>query len=380
MISTLVNLLARLETVRIARTEAERQAIFRMRYAIYVDELNYPASGTDAVRREIRTPEDDLPESTLFYTGAPSAITASLRVCVWPPGRIPRPIHEQFSLCRFPDIDTRTICQVSLMMTPRQLRGSGRIIALSAGALAHTVREHGVELMIASCVPALLPGYLRLGLRPYGGQLFSATGSMDVPLIGITADLAHVRRCGSPWYPTLRRLAARGELPTRDFSALLPALEQGLIETAPQRVLSEAEGSLSRHGSAFLDELPGPLRRQLLCGGFIMSVPPAVELFEQGVVNRDLFIVLEGELEAGSGAGRRLGPGALFGEDGFLLESGRRSVRVQTTRPCRLLHLRHGFVRRLLARRPADAAVFYRAIAQVQAQAQAQTQAQRSAA
>lgn len=371
---SLVNLLSRLEPVHIARTAAERSAIFRMRYAVYVDELKYPAGGADRQQRELHTPEDDLPESTLYYTGRPDAITASLRVCVWTPGRIPLAIHQQFSLSRFPDIATRTICQVSLMMAPRELRGTGRIIALSAGAVEQTLKSHPVDAMIASCVPALLPGYLRLGLRPYGGQLFSATGSMDIPLIAISADLEHARRCGSPWYPTLRRLAARGELPTRDFAPLLAPLTQSTVATEPDRIDAEVAASLSRHGSPFLRALPPPTRHRLVRGGLILSVPADVELFAEGIVNRDLFLVLDGELAVCKDGAphRRLGPGALFGEDGFLLPGGQRAARVQTRTPCRLLHLRSGAVRRLGASRPKDAAAIYESIAQAMAQSLAQ--------
>src|SRR3569832_800711 len=98
MLAPLANLLTRLQPVRVARTEAERAAIFRMRYRVYVEEQGDASlPGADHARREIRTPEDDLPGVTLFYIGTPERIDGSLRVRAWAPGHLPPEFRERYS-------------------------------------------------------------------------------------------------------------------------------------------------------------------------------------------------------------------------------------------------------------------------------------------
>jgi hypothetical protein len=358
---TLRDVVARLDPVRVARTEAERRAIFRMRYAVYVEELRYPMRHVDAAAREVRTPEDDADDATLFYTGSPEAVSASLRVRAWAPGAMPRDIHRQFSLDRFPDIDTRAVCEVGMLMARRDLRGSARVLAATAGAVESTVLRHGTELMVASCIPSTLRAYLGLGLRPFGGRMFSAGGAMDIPLVGITADLEHARRCGSPWYPTLRRLAARGKLPTRDFAALLPPLADGGVEVDPARVAAEVAARVPALGESFLRDLPDATRDVIARSGFVLAIPAGLVVQEEGIANRDLFVVLAGELSLTVGDGRdlTLTAGDVFGALGFLLGRGRPRARVTTLSPGRVLHLRHGALRRL---GPRDAAALHEAL------------------
>lgn len=364
-LQTMLDALSRLEPVRVARTEAERRAIFRMRYEVYVEELKYPTRHADHARREVHGPEDDGPDATLYYTGSPTRITASLRVRAWAAGQLPRAVHRLYSLDRFDDIDTRVTSEVSMLMARRDARGSLRVLAATAGALEATVRDHGAEVMVASCIPSTLRAYLRLGLRPFGGRLFSASGSVDIPLIGIAADLEHHRRCASPWYPTLRRLAARGQLPTRDIAPLMAPLQSSAIEVNPARVLEAVSACVARHGPSLLKDLSADTRRRLLDGALIMEVPAGIDVIEEGIANRDLFAVLDGELSLveGEGRGAALGAGDVFGELGFLLGQGRATARVHSTAPCRLLHLRHGALQRSLARRADDAAAFHAALA-----------------
>lgn len=59
-----------ISAVKIADDEATREAIFRFRYSIYVDELRRGVGAVDVGDRSQRDPEDDEPNAVLIYTTA----------------------------------------------------------------------------------------------------------------------------------------------------------------------------------------------------------------------------------------------------------------------------------------------------------------------
>lgn len=371
MLDRVFSAFARLTPVHVARTEEERRAVFRMRYRIYFEEKNeLGVPYADHARREIHTPEDDSPQTALFYVGSPEDMKGSLRVVAWKPGQIPADFRRKYSLDRFPDIDTRAVCYVGFLMVEKTLRGTAGVVALTSGAVEKTVVDHGAEMMFSDCAPGLLNPYRRLGLRPYGGRLLSMHRGMQIPVAGITADLDHARRVGSPWYPTLKKLAAQHKLPARDFSALLVPFGHPGVETDVDRVQAAIEGSVGRHQAPFLAQFPPKIRRRLAQGGMIVDVDPDVDMLVEGFANKDIFVVLEGELEIRMGGSvvAKLGPGEVLGEIAFFRGSGQRSATVRSTTRGSVLHVRHGFLSRLASEHPAEALPIYEALGRLVAE------------
>jgi hypothetical protein len=368
MFTRLLSTLSRIAPVHIARTPEERAAVFRMRYRVYVEEqrdLRFP--GTNHALREIRQPDDDEPTTTLFYTGTPPDITGTLTVHVLDPRRLPDGFHADYSLDRFQSLDDRPLAHVGFLMTERTLRGTAEVLALTSGAVAHVVKNHQVEIMFSVCAPGLLRSYQRFGLRPYGAAVFSSHRGMQIPVAGVTADLDHVRRCASPWYPTLSKLGAEGRLPRREFASLLPAFGRSGVELDPARVCARVEAAMARHPIPVLASLPEGTRRRLLRGGFIFDVARDLAMMVEGLVNRDVFIILDGRLAVYRG-GRllaTLGPGEVIGEIAFFSDSGQRAASVRSRAAGQVLHLSHGFLRRLAAEHPASGVALYQALGRV---------------
>jgi hypothetical protein len=368
MFARLLSALAKVAPVHLARTAEERAAVYRMRYRVYVEEqLDMHFPGTYHATREIRLPDDEAPGTLLFYTGTPPDITGTVTVHVLDPARLPERFHEEYSLDRFPSLDRRPIAHVGFLMTSRTLRGTANVVALTSGAVARVVEDHQVEVMFSVCAPGLLRSYQRFGLRPYGAAVFSSHRGMQIPVAGLTADLDHLRRCASPWYPTLARLGEEGRLPRREFSSLLPAFGRSGVECDPVGVRARVEAAMARHPIPFLAGLPEGTRRRLIGGGFIFDVARDLAMMVEGLVNRDVFVILEGRLEVHRGARklRTLGHGDVLGEIAFFSDSGQRAASVRSVASGQIFHLSHGFLRRLAAKHPADGVAVYQALGRV---------------
>ncbi|HZX93137.1 MAG TPA: cyclic nucleotide-binding domain-containing protein [Myxococcales bacterium] len=324
----LLSLLARFTPLHEAKSAAEREAIYRFRYSIYGKELRREYPGNDPAREMLAQTEDELPESRLWYTGTAKEITATSRARVWE--RPPPEVVEELSLQRVPPMK---IAYLERTMVRPTLRGR----LLFASILWHgyeRLMQEGVELCVLTCVPGLARHYVRLGARPYGARLVEGASSAELPLMIVMNDVAHLERVGSFMYPRMKALAR-----PYDPAPLLP------LFTAPQPVTFEPEAvtaELLRTPSTALAGLSPASLRRLARGAFILEIEPGELLVRKGTADREMYVVLQGELSVEGGA--RIGPGEPMGEMAFLGTPGLRTATVHASQPSRLLVLRRRFL------------------------------------
>jgi hypothetical protein len=360
-----MDVVARRQPVHVASTDAEREAIFRMRYQVYVKERGEPdRAGVDHEKRWIHLPEDHLPETQQYYVGSPENLLGALRLRTWAPGKIPEKARSLYSLDRFPDIDARTICEITYLMARRGVRGTSQVFALVRHAMESSIRASRVDAMIAEATPALLHNYCRLGLRPYGARAVSSTYGLLVPLVGIPGDLEHSRRSGAPLYPMLLRLAGEGALSPKDHRPLLTPLARPGVELDAAAIAAEIEGVALAQG--FLGRLGASTRRALCRQSCLLDVDAGTAVVVRGNHSRDLFVIVRGELEVvlGDKVLRRMAPGEVFGEISFFCPAAGQTTTIRTKSRCRLLHIRAGVLRRLAKQRASAALEVYGVLAE----------------
>ncbi|MFO0624034.1 MAG: fatty acid desaturase [Polyangiales bacterium] len=101
----------------------------------------------------------------------------------------------------------------------------------------------------------------------------------------------------------------------------------------------------------------------------ILDVHEGLELLDESIANRDLYVLLSGRLRRvdPAGAAETLLPGAVFGERNHLLDRVPAPARILSEAPSRVVHLRHGAIARLCASRPLDAAALHASLARAMA-------------
>jgi len=368
LVDRILNAVSPLPAVRVSRTEEERRAVYQMRYRVYYEEQNeHRHPHLDHARREIHGPEDDLPETTNFYVGEPPAISASLSMRVWQPGAIPPDIFEKYALDRFPDIHTRVVCFGGYFMVAPEKRGTLAGLATIGGAFRHMLREHRMDLYIGDCAPGLLHAYRRFGARPYGGRIFVNGGGIAVPIAVVVGDVEYFRNAGRYVHWRMKRHAEAGRLPSRPFAGLLPAFIEPGVDTSASGVQGAVDALLARQPSAFLQRLPHKTRSRLLQSAVLLDIDAGVDIMVEGFVERDLFVVMEGSFEVLSNGATLnvVGPGEVLGELAFFAGTGQRSKTVRAATRGRVLHLRHGIVRRVAKKYPEEGLAVYETLAKV---------------
>ena len=352
----LADLMVRFEAVRRAETRTEREAIYRFRYEVYIDELQKSTPTADHDRRWLRDPEDDEDTTILFYTGTPDEITGTMRLQFGAPGTASASLRQRYSLDLFPDIDRLTISATSRLVVTRRLRGKLIFPAL-ARAVYTCVAERGVYLIFMCCAPGLVRSYRKLGLRPYPGPLICSEDGLRVPLVMLTPDVRYYREVGSPLLPLVRNTYPQGPPAHFDLRRYARFVEEAAgVETDTGVIWDQLESDLLvERTTSLFDGVPKSGVKKLLARGYIIETPAEQTITRSQLVEQEIFVVLEGTFEELAPDGRRLAvltKGDLLGELSLFLPGGRRATSVRSVTAGKLLVLGRKFLPELSANDP----------------------------
>jgi hypothetical protein len=287
-------------------------------------------------------------------------VTGSVRVQVWQPGEIPADIYRRFSLQLFPGIEDLQVAEVARLVVRPTVRGQLVVPALALSIFRHMLEGRGVLVGFAYCAPGLVRAFQGLGFRPYAGDVIPDEDGIRLPMIVLPADAAYFRRVGSPVASEVSRYFADHPDERARVQPIFDALRMTTphYQLDPTSVWREVQQRFIAGGSerpALLQGLDDEEIRELSDQGITMDVPAGHPVMRQGLVEKELFLVLEGTFE-GRSDGQRIavmGEGDVFGEVSFFHDTGRRLFTVSALTPGRVLVLRRSFIEDLMSARPA---------------------------
>jgi predicted GNAT family N-acyltransferase len=348
--------LMNLEAVKKAATQAEREAIYRFRYEVYIEELKYHYPSADHEHRWLPHEEDDKPYTTLLYTGTPGAVTSVAQIRAWEPGQVPARDFEALSLDLFPGIEDLRVAQIGRLMVRKSLRGRLLLPSLLRAGYEFLAGEARTDLAFVDCAPGIVRYYRKLGALPYGGRLLIGPG---IPLLLVPSDYERLRRLGSPVAPLVKKYFGPGKRPPLDLTRYRHLVEGDAVpvEMDPEKVWKEFESRLIGGGPRLPTLLEGvPLKavKRLTASGFLLTVGAGDLVTGKGIEEREMYVILEGRFEVVVGERRIavLERGEIFGDIAFFTRVGERAASVSAVTPGRLLVLRRKFLRELTKRDP----------------------------
>jgi CRP-like cAMP-binding protein/GNAT superfamily N-acetyltransferase len=321
--------------VRFATTDADREAIWRLRHRVYVEEMGYDFGSMP----EGRLPDMPPRGNRLLLAEQEGGVVGTLAIDWGGDQAFGEDDRQVFQLDRFlavvpPDglmIVTR------FLSLPEARRGPAPAMLLDA-----TLRfalDHGVAAIFLDCRPALINFYLRLGFRPYAPTTSHPIPGILVPMLLLLDDHAHLLQARSRFAALACSRAADLERLAK-LAALLPATSPVQTLAAKAGDWPALAGELSRKAE-LLEGLDEGEVQHLLDQGTILTCAPGQPIVVQGNGDRTVFLMLEGLAEVwrdGAAVGI-VGPGGTFGEVALLTGRPRIADVVAATQ-CRLLSLR----------------------------------------
>jgi CRP-like cAMP-binding protein len=329
-----------------ATTPEEIAAVQRLRYAVYVEEMDRYHDVDGASDGRFAEPEDDY--SWVWYARDGDTVIAATRTTWGGDGFSDRQI-EQFQLAPFlAELPPEALAVGERNTLLPAYRGTGVMEQLFAHS-GTLVPEHDVRIVFGCCEPHLLSMYLRMGQRTYAPHnINSPSAGYLVPLLSFVPDVEALRGVGAATAPDALPACVETVL-ARSGSA------RSEVVSAPEEYWAEIRRALDHldvHRLSVFDGFTDDEVKRCIARSTIVECDARDRVLKRGGSARNVFVVLEGTLEVRDADGsiiNVLTAGDVFGEMAFLLEQPRSFDVDAATSGTRILSLSEGAMRTMIA-------------------------------
>jgi CRP-like cAMP-binding protein len=347
--------------IAIAETEAEREAVYRLRYDVYVEEMGRYQTVADHEHRLLREDVDD--QSRISYAEIDGEVVATARLTWGGDGPFPQRMIDQYSLAPFlEELPADAIAVGERAMVRPPLRGTDLLHRMMIAGM-DWVAERRIQLIFGDCEPHLLNLYLGLGMRTYSRtNINSPEAGYLIPIVTVVEDIDHFRSLNSPLTEHHRDFGDDKRIP----AIIQRILAEGTavtsrVHTSSTEYWSQVHGALRELEANRVSALDGFTEEEAakcLDKSTIIQCRQGDQVLKKGGVARNLFVVLDGVLEVRDGdiVQAVFTAGDVFGEMAFLLERPRSADVFSATDGTRILSLSEAQLRKMIASEPAIAA------------------------
>jgi predicted GNAT family N-acyltransferase len=339
--------------VGLAETDEEKEAVYRFRYSVYVEEMGRYQGSADHAGRRLVEPEDE--DSFVFYARDGADVVGTARLSWGGKGFSNRQIDE-YSLAAFLDeLPHEVIAVGERVMVKPALRGTGLVDQLM-DRRNQTAVEHDVRIQFSACEPHLLSLYLGQGRRTYASKnINTPEAGYLIPLVAFPEGPEALTGVGAG--------TAAGELPdcvaqilTGGGGAVMSPLMTGQDDYTLhlRSAMHEIEAQDISAFHAFSDDEV----ERCLARSNVIECAAGDRVLKEGGVARNIFVVLDGTLEArhGDQVVGVIRSGEVFGEMAFLLERPRTLDVYAASDSVRVLSLSESTIRKMVGEDPGVAA------------------------
>ena len=338
--------------VGLAETDEEKEAVYRFRYTVYVEEMGRYQSTADHAGRRLVEPEDE--HSFVFYARDGDDVVGTARLSWGGNGFSQRQIDEYRLAPFLVDLPPEHIGVGERVMVTPALRGTGLIDELME-CRARIGGEHDVRIIFAACEPHLLSLYLGQGRRTYADRnINTPEAGYLIPIVAFPDGPDALRGVGDGTAPD-ELPACVAQILSGEGAVMSPLMTGEDDYTLHLRAaMHEIESQEISAFHAFTDEEV----ERCLARSNVIECAQGDRVLKQGGVARNIFVALDGTLEARDGD-RVVGvirEGEVFGEMAFLLERPRTVDVYAASESVRVLSLSEHTLRKMVVEDPAVAA------------------------
>lgn len=349
-------------TIQFATTPEEREAVFRLRYRVYAQEMGVYRTSADHEHKLLQDGFDAT--GRLLSASVDGVVVASLRMHTGADGPLPEPYTIVYDLERFAgQAPASEMGIVTRYVVDPEHRGSAASFRLMV-ACCDLLLQQRVHLVFLACAPHLINLYLAMGFRTYTRNFNDPDVGVVVPMVLFGSDIDYLKRIKSPLWTRLSRhadataVAGSGSL-TPSFNSTVTSehAQPGEFWAQVHALLTE-QSQGRRH---IFDGLTGEQTQVLLDKGHLIECSRGELILKKGSRSSGMFIIMSGVVEARDDDGRILstmGHGEVFGEMAFLLESPRAANVCAASDRVQILSTDERTLRQIVEAAPATAAKF----------------------
>jgi hypothetical protein len=341
-----------------ATTREEKEAVYRLRYSISVEEMKKRPDYADHVAKMLTDPLDQI--ATVLYLAEGNEIVAAVRN-IWAPAAPEARQVQFYELDKIPEVPREAMSFTSRLIIAPRYRSTMALGVLLA-AIYQEARSKGIWLDFINCAPPLVSLYEVLGYRRFMANVLDTDVGLSVPMALVADDVEYLTRVHSPFArmaPAFANDPAHGAWFAKRFAEY--------AQPSCARVMGTDEFLRYLTERVHVDDYPllrglaeGEVK-EVLHSGTIVRAQKGNLVIRAGDPGHDMYMVMSGVLEVrarsktGSHVIETLGKGQVFGEMSFL--NGRpRTADVAAVTDAEVLLITRDFLERLTRGAPAVAA------------------------
>jgi hypothetical protein len=344
-----------------ATDDRDREAVYRLRYDIYVEEMGRYHSIADH-RKRLLIEEVDA-QSRLFVARDGDRVVGTSRVTWGGDAPFCERHVQQYRLEPFlEEVPREQIVVGERFMVLPEYRGSDLTLSFF-DEQTRFANERRVQLLFGDCEPHLLGLYQKLGLRTYSREnVNSADAGYLIPLVMVLEDVEYCRRLGSPIADMMQDFGDDARVPEcvdRLIEGGSVVSEQFVPDDAYWSEVHRTLGLLEPSQFSLFDGLDEDETQACIRKSNIVDCLKGDRLLKEGNVARNMFIVLSGVVEVRRADGETIAyltVGDVVGEAAFLTGQPRSMDVLAFTNEVRVLSLSESSIRGLMDESPRAAA------------------------
>lgn len=344
--------------IQVARSDEDRERIFRFRYDVYVTEMGKSPAEADHQKKIIRDELDE--DAHLLYAEDEGQIVGTVRLNCRSKKKFPDVWEQRYDIEKFAPSFGDHISMTSRMMVARDYRGSSVPAAL-VGAVYSAGREMGSKFDFCNCAPSLLEFYEQIGFRRFTDGFVDEDNGYHVPLVMVVRDTQYLRQVRSPLYRVARNFEHEPETGAW-FQETFPS-HAGIANSRTRNTeefwkqLSDQLADPPTECIPLFESLSDKEVSNFLRSGTVLSLQPGDRIIRQGDVGDEMYIILSGVAEAVSRKEDQehslaiMSKGQIFGEVAFI-STAVRSADVNALTEMQVLIISKGFLTRAMRKQP----------------------------
>ena len=344
--------------IQVARSDEDRERIFRFRYDVYVTEMGKSPAEADHQKKIIRDELDE--DAHLLYAEDEGQIVGTVRLNCRSKKKFPDVWEQRYDIEKFAPSFGDHISMTSRMMVAKDYRGSSVPAAL-VGAVYSAGREMGSKFDFCNCAPSLLEFYEQIGFRRFTDGFVDEDNGYHVPLVMVVRDTQYLRQVRSPLYRVARNFEHEPETDAW-FQETFPS-HAGIANSRTRNTeefwkqLSDQLADPPTECIPLFESLSDKEVSNFLRSGTVLSLQPGDRIIRQGDVGDEMYIILSGVAEAVSRKEDQehslaiMSKGQIFGEVAFI-STAVRSADVNALTEMQVLIISKGFLTRAMRKQP----------------------------
>ncbi len=337
---------------------------FRLRYQVYGAEIGVDDAAIDH-ERKIYTDEFDAVARiyVAIKDGAAIATCRSVYDRDYDFRRdLPRSIFDMLGLEKFLKEHAGTLAISTKFAISPSHRGSLAAHLVTAKMFDDIV-DDGIDFVFSWCAPYLLGFYSQLGFHTYTNAISDKNG-LWTPIVLATRDWEHLRDVKSPLYKQLEKKGLCERTHTSvdwfhdKFGNSLDTAAAVYNDSVLDKIFSlDGGGNSSKdlQNISIFNSMAAADVNKIIGSSRILSFAAGESIILTGQIQDEMFIILEGEVEATLETPRspvlRFGPGHVLGEIA-LLTRAKRAADYRATIPSRLVFLTRQVLAKLMKVEP----------------------------